>query len=195
MHPITIGGFAGTQDEDPARRTIAQVAREWADRGQDPRDHFDEIMQQLRQDAGMWLAARFHNGLLPRAEAEARAREAADRALRRVELAWEALRTATAWPAAHHRYIEAVHEAREAIGAWQLIAEEIQQLLASAGQFEQFGSDARQAYREYVTEAERLRLDPDAAKLALVELEETHTRRRAIAAETLTALGDPQKLV
>jgi hypothetical protein len=190
MQTITIGPYTGLDGDDELEANLRAIRQKY----QVPHDADDATVRAAARafhEEGVrhmqqFEAARYHNTLAPFAQREAEAREAAQRALHRVETAWAALRTARAWHAAHHSYVETVHAARHAVTAWRDAAEE---MYAQDGELSgrMFHKDA---YAKHVPEDQHIRVDGDTPKLTLVELEETHARRRAVAAETLGLTGD-----
>jgi hypothetical protein len=184
MRTITIGGFTGTDTEERAVFDLDAVERDWIASGGSftTEEDLHAARRAWEQRMFQFWAARYHNAPLAAAAVEAEARSDAQRALHRVELAWEALRTAPAWLAAFHAYVEAVHEARPAIQAWQDAADH------TADEINRHGlpPDAQLVYQAEVPADQRVTADTDAPRLALARLDETHTRRREIAAETLS---------
>jgi hypothetical protein len=187
-HTITINGLTGS-DTETTNEAIAAAYRQHT-----TQPAGSDVTRCSRWAAGYvkaWDAAKAHNRMVPAANAVAEARQDAQRALRVVETRWEALRTARAWEAAHHAYVEAVHDARRRISTWQHATDE------AARQVRELTTNLSELDRVYATHVpadDRIDLDWDAPKLALTELEETHRQRRAIAAETLSALhGDSPK--
>jgi hypothetical protein len=108
----------------------------------------------------------------------------ATRAIHRAEAAWEALRTAKHW-AAHHQWIEAVDDARRAIGAWAAAAKAHLGLESDATL-----ADFRMEGQGGVPDDRPIPpCDSTAPRLAATELEETYQSRRAVASVTLSAAG------
>jgi hypothetical protein len=146
--------------------------------GRDPRERRQELLDELHEQFDMWIAARYHNGLLPSARAEADARRSAEGALRLVEHAWANLRMAAEDDGRHRHYHHAVLEARRAIDAWQHAAERTAWVIASAdAEYDAYGGHSRWAYERYVAPADRLRIEPDAPMAARLRLEFVHACR------------------
>jgi hypothetical protein len=189
MQTITVGPYTGAETTEQRNATLNAIMAKYqqaaADGALSTADAAAAWAEESRTDLRRYEAARYHNTLLPYARREADAREAAHRALHRVETAWAALRTARAWMAAHHCYVETVADAGTAIDTWITAAQETQ---AQHDNFvaRTFGDLAREGgYEQHVAEPDRITVGADTATLARVELEETAARRRAIAAETL----------
>lgn len=186
MQTITVGPYTGSetkQERDEPLRALLIKYRQMPDTPENIEAFAKEGAVHLDQ----FEAAKYHNTLLPFAQRAAEAREDAHRMLHRVETSWAALRTARAWMAAHHVYVEAVADARTAVTAWTAAADE---LVEQRTKLEHGWSGATngtyEKYEEYVPAEQRIpRLDADEPKLAAAELEESHLRRSAIAAETL----------
>jgi hypothetical protein len=178
MQTITLAGFTGNETDNDLDTVLRAHLNAW------PRTGTDQ-QREAHAHAGQALLdqheiAKYHNSLLPLAQAEASDREAAQRALHRVETTWEALSTARAWHAAHHTYVVAVDNARRTIATWQQSATETKgkhYKLTSRKTFDYFG---------YVPQDQQIVVDTDRPKVAAVDLEETYARRRAIVRETLS---------
>jgi hypothetical protein len=184
---ITLGPFTGTetlaQVDAVHRAHLATMPRSGTPLEQEAHVHAGGVL--LDQE----YLARYHNGLVADAQAEAEAREAAQQALHRVEVTWAALSTARAWHAAHHAYVVAVDDARRTVAAWLAAAR-----ATAATRDELVGYGARGAepakYRQYVPEDQQITVDPDAPAAAAAALEETYERRRALVRETLGLPAD-----
>lgn len=190
-HPITIDGTTGTepQDEHTTRAFLEELDRTVRaagfDREADEEAYLRAQYVLLQQHWVAHAAARWHNTALEWADALAQARADAQRALHLVETRWHALRTARAWQAAHHAWIEAVHQARKALDSWQAALDEARPHIPPA-----LDAAARKVYVEKVPADQRIDIDFDAAAIARTELEETTRERKAITQETLTALRE-----
>lgn len=186
MQTLTIGGYTGAETDQQREAVMSAIMDKHRAAVADGRRSTEDgaAAWSAEMETALWSfeAAKYHNTLIPFAQREIEAREAAHRALRRLETAWAALRTATAWHAAHHVYVETVHDARRAVEAWRDAA------AATQAEHDRLTRQLfhQKAYATYVPEEQRIRIDVDSPKLALVELEETATRRRAIAVETLS---------
>lgn len=165
---LTVGPYAGTDEEERTAVNLPALIERFKASGRDPRERHREFLDELHEQLDMWIAARYHNGLLPSARAEADARRSAERALRRVRLAWPD----------RCRYLPAVRDARHAIDVWQRAADRTAQVIAAAdGEYDAYGRHSRAAYERYVAPASRLRIDPDAPMMALLQLEFEHACR------------------
>jgi hypothetical protein len=186
MQTITVGPFTGTESNHQ-RDILAQDLLRRIDAMPKSPERTRLVGEALERHHHEFGVARYHNGLLPYVARAAEARENAQRALHVVESRWDALRTARAWLAAHHSYVEAVATARTAIRAWGEATAECatQQRKLTSGWL------TPDVYDQYVPAGQQLVVidDTDAAALAATELEETYTSRRAIVRETLT-LGE-----
>lgn len=122
--PVIVEGFTGLDEGTPAGDaawTTALARWRTANPGTDDRGEI------LRLVALTDVLGRY-NRLRPRLAAEKEARATRDEALAEVETCWQALRSAQAWLAAHHRYVIAVDSAKAAIREWReraLAAKEI----------------------------------------------------------------------
>lgn len=198
MQTITLGPFCGivtdTQFDEHADQLIWSYRQRASAMAEDsPAPDSAELVKALTEEMQtyhhQYTAVRYHNTLVPFIHRVQSARESAGRALHRVETAWAALSTARSWHAAHHSYVQAVHEAREAAQTWVSVAQE---LTAKDAELRRELPAVDAAYPRLVEATTRITVDEDevcAASLALTELEETHARRRAVATETLSA-GD-----
>lgn len=181
---ITIDGFTGAErDTDPLAGIHADLRAQGLRNNGDPTDPqtqqwAEAFMPMMRSRFGAIDAAGFHNALVPYANAEAQARQEAQRALHLVEIRWHSLRTAHAWLAAHHAWLEAVHQARKAIATWQAAID------ATQGRADEFGKQ-RKAYEIEVPPSQRVPLDHDGARIALTGLETTTIERKQITRDTL----------
>ncbi|MGW5121898.1 hypothetical protein ACWEQ8_41750 [Streptomyces noursei] len=177
--PIVIDGLNGLDGEADGRSTLNAMRRYAADnptgRGI---TEFEGDLVRLRS------ALCVYNTLRPLLAAEERTRLDRDRALHLVEIRWEALTTAANWLAAHHAYVVAVDDARTAISTWCGAA-------TAAAQADWFHNDRElQAYEERILSAghpplRRVGFADNERNQLLDRLKGTHTRRKALAAETL----------
>jgi hypothetical protein len=187
--PITVDGYTGNEPAHTQywvelfHQQHPEEAQSLQEESSDPGPFFAWVYQETDKVN----AARYHNAVAPIVRAQTESREVAWRAMRRVGTAWQDLRTATAaaWPAARLRYVEAVHDAREALGRWADDAAEL------ARQTKQHHPDGTTAYAKLVPDGPSLAADTDTAALVLTELEETHRRRQAILTEATTQTGEP----
>ncbi|MFF4409891.1 hypothetical protein [Streptomyces sp. NPDC001404] len=115
---VTIEGMTGLDDEADRTAFAAAIGR-WAE-AHPGEQHAPEGMRLIALNDTL----RRYNTLRPLLAREQEARAGRDRALRTVETCWDALRSpeTVAWFAAHHRYVEAVAEARTAIDTWEKAA-------------------------------------------------------------------------
>ncbi|MGK5550607.1 hypothetical protein ACSNOI_03250 [Actinomadura kijaniata] len=127
--------------------------------------------------------ARWHNTAAPLVAAVAAARARAEHALQIAERRWHHLRTAHAWHAAHHAWIEGVHEAFAALDAWQHALE------VARHQLPALPADLQQLYQARVPANRRIDSEPDydAASRARATLRQTTAARQQIAAHTARA--------
>jgi hypothetical protein len=189
---ITIDGATGTEpDTEEASRAFlrklhAKVQAQGLDLEADKSAYFTAFGKILAEEGAVHEAARWHNTAFPWANRLQQARTAALLTLELVEIRWHSLRTAHAWAAAHHAWIEAVHSAGSALEAWQDILDDARPHLP------RLDEQARACYEHKVTAAQRIDLglfDADAVQQARAKLEETTSERTAITAQTLGALG------
>lgn len=208
MKPVTIGGFTGNEMDGPrGENFIQQCANRWVAAGhqlpsKDPnarspqeQELWSAFSRELVRDADRCLAAKWHNRMVPLAAAELAAKETAERALLEVTKRWDALETAQAWHAAHHRYVLAVNAARKAIETWISVAAERDKAQTEPAHRPPWPTQvpegvAWEDYKASVPEHERIPPSgSDRAMLTLTQLNEQHRERQAIAAETLRRPG------
>ncbi|WP_371503545.1 hypothetical protein OG871_39745 (plasmid) [Kitasatospora sp. NBC_00374] len=184
VSPVTLEGFTGLNlDGQEANHFQKSVYR-----------HLQEHPEQSSgEEAGRLIglmdALRDYNNLRPRLQEERIAREERDRSLHRVEVRWEALRTAANWLAAHHDYVVTVADARIAIDMWEDRASG-----AVSVPFRQETPHQRAAYQQILAAGhpaiEPLTVDPAAeADRLRANLEQATEHRRRLAAETLALAG------
>ncbi|MFI5736122.1 hypothetical protein ACIA49_38770 [Kribbella sp. NPDC051587] len=145
-----------------------------------PRDKADEMLTFAIQT---WRYSRYHRVVVAAARDEYACRLRATRAIHRAETAWEALRTAKHWAAAHHQWVEAADDARQPLAAWAAAAEARRDLESTAEltAFRDGGRDGMPA-DSLIPDC-----DVDQAKLVAADFEETYSRRLGMARVTLSA--------
>jgi len=194
LTPLNIEGFTGVGERADAECTAA--FRRWADAHPeaDPQGP-QTYAESMRLVALMDTVLRYAD-VRDRLLQERVARDERDRLLRLVETRWEALATASAWCAAHHAYVVAVDEARTAVDMWRERAE-----TALHRQFFCVSDRDKAAYRQIqeaghpTLERAQAALDPAPGQTAghlRASLDQTHERRRQLAAETLQYAGASQ---
>ncbi|PNG22442.1 hypothetical protein C1J00_09565 [Streptomyces cahuitamycinicus] len=182
IESITVSGMFG-DERDNDRLSMAEVAR--------LRDAQDLTLEQAQwvftERLNAHEAAAWHNKVAPMASVVIDRNREAERALRKWDTAWEALSSAklSEWAAAHHRFIIAWDEAREALNrqtaAWE-------RLMKEGGKL---SKDARRIYEEAVSDHKRIDVyDQGDTPGAFAEgMEAQHQHRARLAAQTLRALS------
>ncbi|HEY3514610.1 MAG TPA: hypothetical protein VGL36_35850 [Kribbella sp.] len=148
-----------------------------------PQNRSDELLDMMIRQ---WRYAQYHRKVLPLLGPEYECKLRATRAIHRAETAWEALRSAKHWAAAHHQWIEAVDGARRAIGAWSS-AVEARADLESDENLAAFRDGGMEGLPE---DALVPVCDVDQVTLVAADLEETYRERLALTRVTLSAVGD-----
>ncbi|MDJ0345911.1 hypothetical protein QMK19_35345 [Streptomyces sp. H10-C2] len=176
--PVVIDGMDGSNLEQ-VQDLIEQFKQNH------PADAADDVIRaEVARTFPLFMTVHRYNKLRPLLATELHARRDRDRALHLVETRWEALSSAANWLAAHHAYTVAVDDARRSIAAWVESA-------TAAVNVGGFVGDEITVYEQRILAEghppiEPLTLDPGAvAEQLLQDLDQTHERRRHLAAETL----------
>lgn len=177
--PIALDGMTGTDFDE-----VTQAVHRWMDQHPDATE--EERKAAIGRTRPVFMAVLRYNTLREDLSNEAAARRERDRALHLVEKRWEELSTAAHWLAAHHAYIVAVDEARTALERWSDAA------LSAADNGKWTDLDAAEVYRTRILAAGHPEADaPNSeavgreAEELRTTLEQTHERRKELAAETL----------
>lgn len=178
---IAVEGIDGTSAE-AVRQHLLAFERQHPERTE------SDIAAASARSYSICCATGRYNRLRPLLDEMEQARHARDRALHLVEKRWEELSTAAHWMAAHHAYVVAVDEARDAIDAWR-------DLVRPAAEMGWFQTDAEvDVYEQRILAEEgapalpEVPLDAEGTAQAMrTELDRTHERRASLARETLAA--------
>ncbi|MEU0665259.1 hypothetical protein AB0N20_02945 [Streptomyces griseoincarnatus] len=185
--PITVEGLNGITDlednDSPVARAVLQARGDLASPG---------LNAEARRLMTLSLAVGQYNDLRAALVDEEEARAERDRARHLVDVRWEALadpNSKGSWLHGHHAYVVAVDNAHRAIDAWKAAAD----LLQRKGSFQRGEGDnlLADAYEQSILPAGHppvskpdIDAEAEAARLH-EELDAEHSRRKALAADTL----------
>ncbi len=199
---ITLEGFDGTDADATERLSIPELHQAFA------ADHPELTGEALTRAsmASMFRAgalhamAKWHNEYAAALNAAADARTARDNALHIEQVRWESLSVARSWAAAHHAWLQAVQDARNAITAWAEAVHRAapEQHRMSTGYLDtarEYGAPCDDAIPAELRIVPPAPIDEDAEEARLLqELDTRVAARRELAAQTLNALRDADAL-
>ncbi|MBB1258315.1 hypothetical protein [Streptomyces alkaliterrae] len=185
--PITVEGLNGITDlednDGPVARAILRARDDLASPG---------LNAEARRLMALSMAVAQYNELRARLAEEEDARAERDRIRHLVDIRWEALadpNSKGSWLHGHQAYVRAVDDAHRAIDTWKTTAETLMNLASFRR-----GEDADRlvdAYEQHILTAghppvvkPHIDVETEAAQLH-EELDAEHTRRSALAAQTL----------
>ncbi|MFI8944085.1 hypothetical protein [Streptomyces syringium] len=192
MTPVTVEGLNGIDDDQPGGPLYDAVMAKHEGRPAPAPEEFSRMM-------ALSLAMAQYNELRARLTAEEDARAERNRAQHLVDVRWEALADPNnkgSWLHGHQAYVRAVDDAHRAIETWKDTAETLMRLASLRR-----GEDADRladAYEQSILPAghppvNKPDIDPEAEAARLhEELDAEHTRRQALAAETLSLAAGPR---
>ncbi|MER6109368.1 hypothetical protein [Streptomyces hirsutus] len=190
---ITVNGLHGDERDESllGNKAIATLLDNFRDHAAGRPEADKQAAEEVRLRLHASAAASWHNTLLPLARTALENRRDSERALRRWEAAYDALGEAktSEWAAAHHRFIRAWEEARQAL-LQQQAAEQAMRDKADTYTM-RLGEVEKRLYWENVPEEQRITVPTDELGQFLEMLQDKQNQRAATAAQTLRLLSGP----
>ncbi len=187
LKPITVNGYTGSESDAELLERITTDLRTRFRHLPETDENRQAAGSEYEKHLASHAAAKYHNALIPAATKVENAASTMHRRVQVAETAWNELSTATAWHAAHHRWVVAASAAAQAIEDWGTAGGELASRAEAVQQ--QYGpGQLTRWYSEHVPADQQITVSVRYRfRMVADEFACEQRKRRAIAAQTLQA--------